>query len=113
MKAREIIPGWPRGRSTSRHKRVQRPEYAVMPWIRFTVNAFYEESSRRTDYLLWKAEERRKADMMEVWYWIQRSAARGTYYPEPIEDQRLFEAYTLPLFTAAVEELMSEAEAHG
>jgi hypothetical protein len=58
MKAREIIPGWLRGRSTSRRIKSRWDQFLMfMPGV-----PGWEE---------WEgnhAEERRKADMMEVWY---------------------------------------------
>ena len=38
----------------------------------------------RQDWAADQAEERRKADMMEAWYEIQRIEARGLLYPQPM-----------------------------
>lgn len=61
-KARQQVDGWPRGRSTSR------PSMFSSKW--------HED---RADYL---AEERRKADMMEVFYEQKRMEARGKLRPQ-------------------------------
>lgn len=58
MKARDIIPGWPRGRSTSRHE----------PFRFFAHTA--------EDLQVHQVEERRKADMMEEFYDKQRLVAQ-------------------------------------
>jgi hypothetical protein len=58
VKAREIIPGWPRGRSTSRGRRGP----SARGWT----------DPRWCDELFayWK-EERRKTEMMEI-FWLNR-----------------------------------------
>lgn len=120
MKARDIIPGWPRGRSTSRplqkvKGRVHWPwQYFanIMTGEQFVVNHVGDFQGLKRKPLgrvvgggdfcfkhnvscLFKqcaecvherAEERRKADMMEAWYSLQRSfvkigAGHGVHEP--------------------------------
>lgn len=76
-KARDIIPGWPRGRSTSRSF------WFEQRWRVLVGIAPYDTARLTEDRAEDKAEERRKVDMMEAWYMEQRISARGNLYPQP------------------------------
>ncbi len=112
MKARDIIPGWPRGRSTSRplakgsvwpwnyvHSLISGEVIAViqreeLPGLsrRPYLNAPYFDHA--TAALDWAAraeervgnqvEEQRKAEMMEAWYEVKRWEAGGNLKPQPL-----------------------------
>lgn len=88
MKARDIIPGWPRGRSTSRQLAFQKLWNICLG---YGGTCCADCVSDRADDL---AEERRKADMMEARYLQQRMDARGKLYPQPLSE-RLFEGLCL------------------
>jgi hypothetical protein len=77
VKARDIIPGWPRGRSTSPFcANMSALEY--MHWPRhLPFDARFAE-----DLVGELAEELRKAEMMEGYWEQQRSEARGPLYPQ-------------------------------
>lgn len=91
MKARDIIPGWPRGRSTSRPIQYSRKIAAFFATERFFISEapFFDHALAAREWAevaaeseSEQAEERRKADMMEVWYESQRIEARGSLRPE-------------------------------
>lgn len=67
VKARDIIPGWPRGRSTSRGLAFTKPPAPPL-WVMFTMKAYHEDQERFREWLEWKREERRKSAMMAGYY---------------------------------------------
>lgn len=73
MKARDIIPGWPRGRSTSAPCARGIPESVH----RATKRIGWGEYQRYQDYMAGRAEERRKFGMMEVYWCEQMDLACG------------------------------------
>lgn len=96
MKARDIIPGWPRGRSTLAPVSFLR---AFMRWPSFMeIYAWeYIGDPRFTEDLeAERAEEKRKADMMEAYYEMQRIEARGPLYAESIVEKG-FRTYLLAM----------------
>lgn len=102
LKSRDIIPGWPRGRSTSRPCAAG----SVWPWVyvyslmtpetefigvfpcmelkglsrRMKVDdhtlSVTDSQMRQMDTEITQAEERRKAEMMEAWQQIERDGFR-------------------------------------
>lgn len=97
IKARNMVKGWPRGRSTSQPV----AQGTVWPWTYaycLLSGAFLGEFSgpgliglkRRPptppveELEAERAEERRKADMMDVWYEQKRMEARGKLRPQTI-----------------------------
>jgi hypothetical protein len=87
MKARDIIRGWPRGRSTSR------PLALSFRLYRAGVLCVLDESNGMTvmgvdhrwmqDWATELAEERRKADMMEMFYVLKRiGGEQASDWPE-------------------------------
>lgn len=96
MKAREIIPGWPRGRSTSRPYRVNVRGFDLFGFgqYQYTRACVLSETPAETvfgidhrfmqDWAHGQAEERRKADMMEAWYAMERRMREsGILYAKP------------------------------
>lgn len=90
MKARDIIPGWPRGRSTSRSF------WFEQRWRVLIGIAPYDTARLAEDRAEDKAEERRKADMMEAWYIQKRIEARGKLYPQPECEKELLRFVVRP-----------------
>jgi hypothetical protein len=70
LKSRNIIPGWPRGRSTSRPYPPLFVKDAGVYKIEWGIY------SRFRDYCEDRAEERRKAEMMEAYWQIERDGFR-------------------------------------
>lgn len=72
MKARELIPGWPRGRSTSSNVMYSRARYQAMggPRIVWTIEEYAVVLDPRfaDDVEAELAEEDRKAKMMRQYY---------------------------------------------
>ena len=66
-KARDVVPGWPRGRSTSRSWPSEIPIFGIIRWG----DELYLLEERRL-------EERRKALMMERYYQEQRPELPGS-----------------------------------
>jgi hypothetical protein len=90
MKARNIIPGWPRGRSTG----IPGPKPFMTETNELFVRRIYidglngphnlellDNAEKRwwEDWIDYCVEERRKAAMMEEYWWIQREIAAGRY----------------------------------
>lgn len=76
-KARDVVPGWPRGRSTSRPYPKPLFDIGFLERGAAIWDSYHWDDWRRyCDQVERLAEERRKADMMEAWYEKQRIAAR-------------------------------------
>lgn len=94
MKARDIIPGWPRGRSTSKPYELEPPPQmfggadvgSVLDYSA-TETVFGVDHRWKQDWATKEIERRRKADMMEAWYMEQRISARGPFYPQPFSEK--------------------------
>lgn len=89
MKARDIIPGWPKCKSQRRCW-----PSAIDPNRPFNRIYFRDHVDIRylEDWEDEKKERSRKADMMEVHWAEQRILARGQLYPQPLSE-RMFGFY--------------------
>lgn len=83
MKARDIIPGWPRGRSTSSNVMSSRARYRAMggPRIVWTIEEYALILDPRfgEDVDAELAEEARKAEMMRLYYNCLMRDAMGDF----------------------------------
>jgi hypothetical protein len=100
LKARDIIPGWPRGRSTS----LPCAKGTVWPWTYgwslmtgeylgeycgpgFTGLNRIPPKAPKAEMENERAEERRKADMVEEWYAVERVQTRFSFEPDNFLDR--------------------------
>lgn len=88
-KARDVVPNWPRGRSTSKPiQRLSSNGFMISTEPYFLLDGFnyagFQLECKETteEWDEFNAEERRKAEMMEGWYEQQRIEARGPLYPQ-------------------------------
>lgn len=72
MKARDIIPGWPRGRSTTTVLGQSKARLYLIYGSLWPGFSLMDDVRFRNDVRAERAEERRKAKMMEAFYRDQR-----------------------------------------
>jgi hypothetical protein len=103
MKARDIIPGWPRGRSTSKLWHSLARSFVLHGRIALWPFDFglQDDVRFRNDVRCERAEERRKADMMETHYGLQRIDAQGPLWREGMGEKWSRE-YVMPHLEAVL-----------
>jgi hypothetical protein len=106
MKSRDLIPGWPRGRSTSRPYESEQPPAmfggsdvgSVLDYSA-TETVFGVDHRWKQDWAAKEIERRRKADMMEAFWLEQRVTARRKLRPEMLNERLLAANWKTPVIT--------------
>jgi len=107
MKARDIIPGWPRGRSTTvafENERWSWPWYSFGNMWRMRDQSYSETESRlRADYEAEVEYHRKQQEMVDVYRYYEGALWMRSVVSDEEKFRRLLMSYPFPLLQAQVD----------